>query len=94
MLDETSVRSMVVRLSRPHPSGGRVIERAAVVASGAGSTAILAWIADHGGQAEALTPSGVAAGLHGLGQAAAQRRPLRYVIPAEALPELDDPGRP
>lgn len=94
MLDDTSIRKTVRRLSRPHPSGGRVIERAAVVASGTGSTAILAWIADHGGTAEDLAPSGGAqGGLHGLRVAQAHadlRQPLRYVIPAVALSELDE----
>src|SRR4051794_3062457 len=94
MLDEDSISRTVVRLSRPHPSGGRVIERAAVVASGTDSSAILAWIADHGGQAEALSPTGSGEGLHGPRRSeggANQRRPLRYVIPAEALPGLGEP---
>ena len=85
-----------MRLSRPHPSGGRVIERAAVVASGTGSSAILAWIADHGGQAEVLSSSGSVEGLHGPRRSdtgADARRPLRYVIPAVALPELDESPR-
>ena len=86
MLDEHAIRATVIRLSRPHPSGGRVIERAAVLAAGTASAAILAWITDHGGQAEALAPSGTTNGLHGLGRPD-RRNPLRYVIPAAALPE-------
>ena len=45
MLDEQAIRTTVIRLSRPHPSGGRVIDRAAVLAAGAQSAVILTWIA-------------------------------------------------
>lgn len=93
MLDDESIRRTVILLSRPHPSGGRVIERAAVVASGTSSSSILAWIADHGGQPEALPSPAPAHGLHGPRRsdvAADVRRPLRYVLPAVALAELDE----
>jgi hypothetical protein len=46
--DET-IRAVVARLSRPHRSDGDVIERAAILAEGEGSTAIFAWIAAHAG---------------------------------------------
>ena len=89
MLDEHSLRATVIRLSRPHRSGGRVIERAAVLAAGAHSGAILTWIADRGGQAEALAPTPTTGGLHALGRPDV-RSPLRYVIPATAFPEPSD----
>ena len=84
MPDEHAIRTTVMRLSRPHPSGGRVIERAAVLAVGAHSAAILTWIDAQGGRAEPLAPSRTTAGLHGLGRPDV-RRPLRYLIPAVAL---------
>lgn len=65
-----------------------MIERAAVVADGTNSLAILAWIAEHGGRPEALPPSGSAQGLHGSRRpdaGADARRPLRYLLPASAL---------
>jgi len=51
---DDAIRAVVARLSRPHPSGGNVIERAAILAEGADSAAILSWIAAHSGQPEAL----------------------------------------
>ena len=70
-----------------------MIERAAVVASGTSSSAILAWIADHGGRPEALPLYIATRGVHGPRGSDAgsdERRPLRYLLPAAALPELDE----
>jgi hypothetical protein len=58
MMDEETIRTLVTRLSRKPPSGGEVIERAAIVAAGADSAAIFAWIAAHDGQPEALASAG------------------------------------
>ena len=52
MMDDQAIRVVVARLSRRHPSGGQVIERAAVVAEGAESGAILDWITSHDGLPE------------------------------------------
>jgi hypothetical protein len=79
--------ALVRRLSRPHPSGGVVIERAAILAAGSGSGAVLAWITAHGGKAE-LAVDVRSGGLHAdrvrlnsLGS----DTPRRYVLPAGAL---------
>ena len=50
---DDAIRSAVTRLSRPHRSGGVVIERAAILAEGADSTAIFDWILAHAGRPEA-----------------------------------------
>jgi hypothetical protein len=89
-VDDDAIRAVVARLSRPHPTGGKVIERAAILAEGLASTAIMEWVIAHDGEPEATPASTeVARGLHGgrLNRAAeAQGRPpRRYVLPAEAL---------
>ncbi len=88
-MDDTEIRTVVKRLSRPHPSGGDVIERAAILAAGGDFRAILAWIDAHDGVAEeavALAPTG---GLHGsrmsYGAGAATPPPSRFVLPAGTL---------
>jgi hypothetical protein len=86
-VEEVAIRALVARLSRPHPSGGDVIERAAILAAGADSADIVGWITDHAGRPEtgATEPHG---GLHGgrlADSAQAGRAPLRYVLPAGAL---------
>ena len=81
------IRDTVRRLSRPHPSGGDVIERAAVLAEGTSSTAIMRWIEDHDGQPEEIAAQAATPGLHGARRdglrTAGQTR--RYVLPAGAL---------
>lgn len=81
-------QTMVRRLSRPHPSGGVVIERAAILAAGSDSGAVLAWITANGGKAELAVDSRGGGGLHG-GRDRATRQggdtPLRYVLPLGAL---------
>ncbi len=90
MMDDAAIRTLVSRLARQHPSGGQVIERAAILASGADSAAILAWITDHDGQPEALAPAlAGSGGLHD-GRLSGTRppdasRPQRYVLPPGAL---------
>ena len=83
--DDDSIRALVRRLSRRHRSGGRVIERAAVVASGANGQAIIDWIVAHDGRPETSRPT--AAGQGGLYGARTERpsAPQRYVLPADAL---------
>ena len=60
-----AIRAVVRRLSRPHASGGVVIERAAILASGADAGEIVTWILAHAGQAEASVPMASTRGLHG-----------------------------
>lgn len=87
--EDDAIRALVIRLSRPHRSGGEVIERAAIMAAGADSAAVIAWIADHAGIPEAATATAPRRGLHGLrlsdDSEAESKAPLRFVLPAGAL---------
>jgi len=86
---DNAIRTVVKRLSRPHASGGDVIERAAILAEGAHATAIVEWIVAHGGQPETTMPEGSTRGLHGgrlsAGGSAESGTPRRYVLPVDAL---------
>jgi len=89
-VDDEAIRELVTRLARPHPSGGEVIERAGILAAGADSTAVMAWIADHDGVPEAVAAAPGSSGLHGArlggrGAQPASPAPLRFVLPAGAL---------
>ncbi len=88
-MDDDEIRAVVKRLSRPHPSGGEVIERVAIVAAGGDFQAIMAWIIAHDGRAEAAVPAAPKGGLHGsrLGYdiGADVPTPVRFVLPAGAL---------
>ncbi len=80
--------TLIRRLARPHASGGMVIERSVILAEGAGSVAILRWIADHDGVAESTASSTPSRGLHGR-RAIDPREdapPRRFVLPASAFP--------
>jgi hypothetical protein len=87
---DDEIRAVVERLSRPDRAGRRVIERAAIMAEGANSAAILEWLA-----ASSWTPEEPAAsttdrggsGLHGMRRESERGRartqaPRRYVSPA------------
>ena len=84
-VDEDAMRTLVTRLGRPHRSGGRVIERATLLASGTDFDAAVRWIEEHGGTAEAPVASSSHRGLHGPrltdGPTPA---PLRFVLPPDA----------
>jgi hypothetical protein len=88
-MDEDEIRTLVTRLARPHPSGGAVVERAAIMAEGAHVAAVVAWIVAHDGAPEAAVATAPKGGLHSsrlhdaIGSQAAQ--PSRYVLPADAL---------
>jgi hypothetical protein len=86
---DDAIRTVLGRLARSHPSGGVVIERAAILAEGADCTAVVAWITAHDGQPEAAKTSSKSGGLHGARLsdpvAAGNRPPARYVLPAGAL---------
>jgi hypothetical protein len=86
-MDDDTIRTMLTRLSRPHSSGGDVIERAAILAEGADFSAVLAWIVAHDGEPESAAAPVVTGGLHGsrATDKDASRTPLRFVLPADAL---------
>ena len=89
MRTDEEIRALLSRLARRHPSGCTVIERVAIVAEGADSAEVVAWILDHEGEPEAVASKAATGGLHGarlsepLGSDA--RPPARYVLPAGAL---------
>jgi hypothetical protein len=84
-----AIGAVVRRLSRPHASGGMVIERSAILAEGADSAAILTWISDHDGVADSTVATSRSTGLHGMrestgaGQQASPAR--RFVLPARVF---------
>jgi hypothetical protein len=85
--DDDALRQMVNHLARRHPSGGTVIERAAILATGAEASRLVAWIIAHGGQPEAAAVRATQ-GLHGPrleDPGGTGRPPARYVLPAGAL---------
>jgi hypothetical protein len=88
MRNDDEIRALLSRLSRRHPSGGTVIERAAIVAEGDDSAAVVAWILDHAGEPEAAADTSSRRGLHSprlSGSVGSERAPARYVLPAGAL---------
>jgi hypothetical protein len=85
-MDDDAIRTLITSLSRPHRSGGDVIERAAIVATGAQSTEIVAWIIAHDGKPEAAVAEATTRGLYGSRlSGSAPRPPLRYILPAGTL---------
>jgi hypothetical protein len=89
MIDDEAIRKLVTRLSRQDRGGGRVIERAAILAEGADSQSILTWILAHEGQPEELAAAAGRGGLHGgrlNGMGGAETSaPRRYVLPPGVL---------
>ena len=89
--EDDKIRDTVARLARRHPSGGQVIERAAILAEGTDSSSILAWVIAHDGQPEALPTAAAGGGLHGgrMTSSVVARNaatPQRYVLPPGQLP--------
>jgi hypothetical protein len=87
-VNDLEITTFIKTLSRPHPSGGVVIERAAILAAGGDSPEIIEWIVSHSGAPE--TPVARSRGLHGArvnggGESPAQLNPTRFVLPAGAL---------
>src|SRR4051812_33035357 len=85
---ELAVRAIVTRLSRASASGEVVIERAAIMAEGARSHAIISWILAHGGRPGASAPHAPARGLHGArssGDLGRSSPSSHYVLPADIL---------
>ena len=89
-MNDLEITTLVKRLARPHPSGGIVIERAAILAAGADYPAIMDWIITHSGTPDTTAPATRGHGLHGsrisAGNAPASRQPTRFVLPANTLP--------
>ena len=88
-VDDDAIRSLLTRLARAHPSGGTVVERAAILAEGADFDAVIAWVRAHGGEPEATTAKASTSGLHGArvrdAGSAEPRVPSRFVLPAGVL---------
>jgi hypothetical protein len=85
-----AIGAVVRRLARPHASGGVVIERSVILAEGATSNAIMAWISDHDGVAESGVARASKTGLHGPRARVDEGResngvPRRFVLPAGAF---------
>ena len=79
---EDELRTVVDRLARSDRAGGRVIERAALLAEGTRSTELIAWLAAHGWEPEApaaASPRG--GGIHSAREhrSATPAAPTRYV---------------
>ena len=89
MRTDDEIRTLVGRLARSHRSGGTVIERAAIVAEGADSNEVVAWILAHAGEPEVVAAKSSKGGLHGARLSSPigsePRPPARYVLPAGAL---------
>jgi hypothetical protein len=87
-MDDDAIRALLSRLARPHSSGGKVIERAAMLAEGADFPELIAWINAHHGEPESVVPRASASGLHGSrmsGSGGRERAPQRYVLQAGEL---------
>jgi enterochelin esterase-like enzyme len=86
-VDDLEINELVTRLSRPHSSGGVVIERAAILAAGADFPAVMHWITAHAGTPDTIVTPARSRGLHGgrLNDGTAPPAPLRFVLPAGAL---------
>ena len=86
-MNELEITTVIKNLSRPHPSGGVVIERAAILAAGADSPQIIDWIITPSGEPE--EPIVRSRGLHGAritsGSIGATAHPTRFVLPADTL---------
>jgi hypothetical protein len=87
---DEDIGALVARLPRPNRSGQRVIERAAIMAEGANSAAILDWLAARSWEPEEPVASSThrgGSGLHGMRTESERGRPReqaprRYVSPA------------
>ena len=88
-MDDDQINELVTRLSWPHPSGGVVIERAAILAAGADSPAVIDWIIAHSGTPDTAVRAVQGRGLHGSRMnedgSSTPQIPLRFVLPAGSL---------
>jgi hypothetical protein len=92
-MEDDEIRTILRRLSRPHASGGAVVERAAIMAEGHDVAQLLAWIEEQGGEPELAKPAKAARGLHSARLTAhaggGSSTPQRYVLPAGTLDDAD-----
>ena len=86
-VEDDAIRALLSRLGRANSSGGKTIERAAILAEGVDFPEVLAWIDAHDGKPETIAAAVAGGGLHGdrINSGGPQRTPLRYVLPASAL---------
>jgi len=86
-VEDDAIRALLSRLARPDASGGKTIERAAILAAGVDFTQVIAWIDAHDGKPETIVRASVGHGLHGsrIESGGEQRAPLRYLLPASAF---------
>jgi hypothetical protein len=94
VIDEVAIDHIVRRLARPAPTGGHVIERAAVLAEGPNFAVIEAWILEHGGEPEVpRDDSSGGMGAHLFSGRSSRIRdevvPVRYLLPPDALPAAE-----
>ena len=86
-MNDLEITTLIRNLSRPHPSGGLVIERAAILAAGTDSPQIIDWILAHAGTPEA--PVSQSRGLHGspidAGKGRSSAHPTRFILPADTI---------
>ena len=89
-IDDTTIDDVVRRLARKTPSGGHVIERAAVLAEGSHFSDIEAWILKSGGRPEGPDDASADGGISMHGARSNRIRdevvPVRYLLPPGALP--------
>ena len=88
-MDDTEIKTLVARLSRPHPTGAVSIERAAILADGTDFPAVIDWILAHEGTPDTVTASTPRRGLHGArlndSTNSASSPPQRFLLPGSAL---------
>jgi hypothetical protein len=90
-IPDEDIGALVARLSRPNRDGQRVIERAAIMAEGSRSAAILDWLAVASWTPEEAVESTAyrgGGGLHGVRREADRndaraQTPRRYVSPSD-----------
>ncbi len=89
MPTDDEIKILLCRLSRRHPSGGTVVERAQIMAEAIDSAAVVEWILAHDGKPEEAADTAAKGGLHSArlsGPIGSEPRPpARYVLPADAL---------
>jgi hypothetical protein len=88
-MDDETIRVVVKRLARPHPSGGATVERSVILAEGSDSGAIIAWVLAHSGVPDSTAATSANRGVHARpeqsGAEVSNRPPLRFVMPAGSL---------
>jgi hypothetical protein len=87
-VNDLEINTLLTRLSRPHSSGGVVVERAAILAAGSDFPAVMQWITAHAGTPDTTAPTTRSRGLHGSrlnDRAPTTAQPQRFVLPAGAL---------